>query len=257
MFINALACAIDAAHPKQVDSLSRQLWQAHAAGHIGDDDAQSLAERLHARRGESGAAQGALFRLGSSQTPAKGQNAPRAFLRAPEQRSPDRQASIRRRRKHAATGPLPPAIAAGFTTGETAVLRVIADEWLAHGASDRSLKELAARAGVCRSIAKRAVRLAELDGLITVQRRPRSGRKHLTNIIRVIRAEWIDWLNKGRRKTYATNACNRAKPDFRGVLNHPPRSKVCLAREGQGGRRLRETVENGGPRRNQIRAAPV
>jgi hypothetical protein len=94
------------------------------------------------------------------------------------------------------------------------VLRVIADEWLAHGVSDRSLKELAARAGVCRSIAKRAVRLAELDGLITVQRRPRSGRKHLTNIIRVIRADWIDWLNKGRRKTYATNACNRAKPIF-------------------------------------------
>jgi hypothetical protein len=77
--------------------------------------------------------------------------------------------------------------------------------------------------------ANRAVRLAELDGLFTVQRRPRSGRKHLANIIRVIRAEWLDWLSKGRRKTYATNACNRAKPisaEARGVLNHPPRSKV-------------------------------
>ena len=74
--------------------------------------------------------------------------------------------------------------------------------------------ELTARAGVCHSLAKRAVRLAELDGLITVQRRPRSGRKHLTNIIRIIRAEWLDWLRKGRRKTYALNACNRAKPDF-------------------------------------------
>ena len=75
-------------------------------------------------------------------------------------------------------------------------------------------RELAARAGVCHSLAKRAVRLAELDGLITVQRRPRSGRKHLTNIIRIIRAEWLDWLRKGRRKAYATNACNRAKPIF-------------------------------------------
>lgn len=256
MFTNALACAIDAAHPKQFDSLSRDIWRALSAGHIPDDDAQTLAERLHKRRGAPEAGRGALFPLGGPHTAAKRYR----IQRSPEQRSPDRQASIRRRRKHAATGPLPPAIAAGFTTGETAVLRVIADEWLAHGASDRSLKELAARAGVCRSIAKRAVRLAELDGLITVQRRPRSGRKHLTNIIRVIRADWIDWLNKGRRKTYATNACNRAKPDFRGVLNHPPRSKVLgrgLAKEELGGRRLRETVENGGPRRNQTRAAPV
>ena len=111
---------------------------------------------------------------------------------------------------------MPPAFAAGFTTGELAVLKVISDEWLAHGACDRSLNELAARAGVCQSLAKRTIRLAELDGLITVQRRPRSGRKHLTNIIRIISAEWLDWLRKGRRKTYATNACNRAKPDLCG-----------------------------------------
>ena len=52
MFINALAGVIDAAHPKQFDFLSRQLWQAHAAGHIPDQDAQSLAERLHSRRGD-------------------------------------------------------------------------------------------------------------------------------------------------------------------------------------------------------------
>ena len=88
--------------------------------------------------------------------------------------------------------------------------------------------ELTARAGVCHSLAKRAVRLAELDGLITVQRRPLSGRKHLTNIIRIIRAEWLDWLAKGRRKANAVNACNRAKPIFaeaRGVQKNPPRSQ--------------------------------
>ena len=122
---------------------------------------------------------------------------------------------------------------------------MISDEWLAHGACDRSLNELAARAGVCHSLAKRAVRLAELDGLFTVQRRPRSGRKHLTNIIRIIRAEWLDWLAKGRRKTYATNACNRAKPIFaeaRGVQNNPPRSQVLRK---AGGDRVDKTVEKG------------
>jgi hypothetical protein len=62
-----------------------------------------------------------------------------------------------------------------------------------------------------------------------VQRRPRSGRKHLTNITRIIRAEWIDWLSKGRRKAYAIKACNRAKPDFRlarGAQKNPPRSQL-------------------------------
>jgi hypothetical protein len=160
----------------------------------------------------------------------KAESVPRYLIqRSPEQRSPDRRASLLRRREHAATGPLPPAIAATFTTGELAVLKVLSDEWLAHGACDRSLNELAARAGVCHSLAKRAVRLAELDGLLTVQRRPRSGRKHLTNIIRIVRAEWLDWLAKGRRKAYAVGACGRAKPIFaevRGVQNNPPRSQV-------------------------------
>jgi hypothetical protein len=45
-------------------------------------------------------------------------------------------------------------------------------------------RELAARAGVCHSLAKRTVRLAERNSLIVVQRRPRSGKKHLTSIIR-------------------------------------------------------------------------
>jgi hypothetical protein len=219
MFYDQLATAIESARRSQLDDFSRQVWKAHGGGIVADDQAQHLQELIQRRRG---AVTGGLL----SSAPAV---APRYLIqRSPEQRSTDRRASIGRRREHAATGPLPPAIAATFTVGELAVLKVISDEWLAHGACDRSLNELAARAGVCHSLAKRAVRLAELDGLLTVQRRPRSGRKHLTNIIRIIRAEWLDWLQKGRRKTYATNACNRAKPIFaeaRGVQNNPPRSQ--------------------------------
>jgi hypothetical protein len=64
--------------------------------------------------------------------------------------------------------------------------------------------------------------------LITVLRRPRSGRKHLTNIIHIVRADWLAWLDKGRRKAYAIAACSRAKPDFhqaRGLEKKPPRSQ--------------------------------
>ena len=218
-FAEQFRSAIETAAIRDLDALSKKLWAAHGAGALADDQAQQLQEMIQQRR------QPAARALSSVTATA----APRYFIqRTPDQRSPDRRASIQRRRQHAATGPLPPNLAANFTTGELAFLKVLADECLAHGACDRSLNELAARAGVCRSLAKRTMRLAELDGLVTVQRRPRSGRKHLTNIIRIVRAEWLDWLCKGRRKAYAINACNRAKPIFaeaRGVQKNPPRSQ--------------------------------
>ncbi len=234
MFYDQLATAIETAGRNQLDDYSRQVWNAHDAGTIADDQAQQLAELIQRRRGPA---------IISNRAHVHALPARSYIQRSPVQRSPDRRASLLRRREHSATRPLPPALAATFTTGELAVLKVISDEWLAHGACDRSLNELAARAGVCHSLAKRAVRLAELDGLFTVQRRPRSGRKHLTNIIRIIRAEWLDWLAKGRRKAYATNACNRAKPIFaeaRGVQKSPPRSQALRK---AGGNRVDKTVE--------------
>ena len=108
--------------------------------------------------------------------------------------------------------------------------------------------EMAARAGVSLTVVKQAVRYAELDGLITVQRRPRSGKKHLTNIIRIIRVDWLTWLDKGHRKAYAIAACNRAKPDFPlagGAQKNPPRSQD----PGNSNRdRVDKTVKNGAGR---------
>ena len=197
MFINALAGAIDAAHPKQIDYLSRQLWQAHAAGHIRDDDAQRLAERLHERRNPPQTAQGALFRFPGNPAGAPAQNAWTAFPRRIEQRSPDCQASIQRRRRLAASGPMPPAMAAAFTVGELAVLRIVGDEVTAKGTCDRSLAEIAARAGVCRKLAQLTLRMAARDGLVAIERRPRPGRKNLSNVVRIISAEWSAWLKRG------------------------------------------------------------
>src|SRR3954463_9703087 len=51
-FCNQTAAAIDGARTlTRLDHLSKAIWQASAAGAVADDDAQSLAERLHARRG--------------------------------------------------------------------------------------------------------------------------------------------------------------------------------------------------------------
>jgi hypothetical protein len=213
MFLNALAGAIDAAHPKQIDFLSRQLWQAHAAGHIHDQDAQSLAERLQGR-------QATLFGLASSQTSARVQNAPRVFLRKPESKSPDRRRSIERRRRLAASGPMPPDLACQYTVGELAVLRIVGDEFHSKGTCDRSLAEIAARAGVCRKLAQRAMRMAARDGLITVERRPRPGRKNLTNVVRIISQAWLTWLRHRNHRPSGDPLTGQ------GEKNYLPRSQI-------------------------------
>src|SRR5215218_3598599 len=50
-FCDQMAAAIDGARTlTRLDHLSRSIWQSLAAGAVGGDDAQTLAERLHARR---------------------------------------------------------------------------------------------------------------------------------------------------------------------------------------------------------------
>src|SRR3954464_7840208 len=50
-FCDQMAAAINGARTlTRLDHLSRSIWQSLAAGAVADDDAQALAERLHARR---------------------------------------------------------------------------------------------------------------------------------------------------------------------------------------------------------------
>ena len=77
------------------------------------------------------------------------------------------------------TTPLPPWLGRKFTTGELSVLKIVADEFLAHGICDLSQNELGARAGVSKTVVKSALKIAEVDHntLLTIERRPRSGKK--------------------------------------------------------------------------------
>jgi DNA-directed RNA polymerase specialized sigma24 family protein len=104
---------------------------------------------------------------------------------------------------------------------------------------------------VSKTVAKRALKLAEVEhSMITVEHRPRSGRKHLTSITRIIRTEWLDWLRKGHRKAYAIKACTRAKPDFqqvRGAEKNPPRSQLLRNASV-------EPVDKSGKKRNRTGA---
>jgi hypothetical protein len=152
MFVEHLTRAIAAARTPQLDHLSAELWKAYAAGALSDDDAQAAAEAIRERK---------LASAPKAPPPPK----------ARRQRSPDRQASIARRRHLAASGPMPPALAARFTQAEMAAFRIVSDEVRHHGVCALHIDAIAARAGTCRTTVKNALREARRLNLVTVQER--------------------------------------------------------------------------------------
>jgi hypothetical protein len=94
---------------------------------------------------------------------------------------------------------MPPQIAANFTTGEAAVLTVVAREVQRSGRCEFYLDKIAALAGVCRSTAQNALHEARRLGLLTVTERRRRGAKSLTNVVEVISPEWRAWLRIGSK----------------------------------------------------------
>jgi hypothetical protein len=194
VFANHLSEAVAGASLAGCDHLARDLWRAYAAGVTDDTDAEALSAAIEDRR--RALRGGGASIAGKPQKPLASR--PTRFPPRRVQVSPNRRRSIERRRRLAASGPMPPTLASKFTQGELAVLRIVADEVRDHGACDRSYDELAARAGCCRSLARRAIRLAARMGLLSIEERPRPGRKHLTNLVRVRSMEWRVWLRLDR-----------------------------------------------------------
>lgn len=215
MFHATMRAAIDGARTlAQMDELSPAIWQAHQSGAVTDDEAQALAEALHARRA------GIRERIVPVGIPAG-----RKSLFPPRRTpcSPDRATSRERRRRLAASGPMPPQIAARFTTGQLAVLRIVADEVAEKSVCGLCIDAIAARAGVCRRLAQAAIRLAEGDGLLVIQERRHQGRKNDPNLIRIISREWQAWALRGRRSASSERpgqtGCKDQHPTDTGVLN--------------------------------------
>jgi hypothetical protein len=67
------------------------------------------------------------------------------------------------------------------------------------GHCDRTIAEISARAGVCRTTAQNAIRAAAAMGLLTVQERRREGQKNLPNVVRIVSREWLQWIRRGGR----------------------------------------------------------
>src|SRR5215212_3211222 len=105
MFADQLRAAITAAPRCELAKLGEALWKAWGQGLVTDDEAKALAETIEAKKALPAPLKPVQRRLGS------------------RPRSP---ASIERRRRWAASGALPPALASRVTLAETAVLAVIA-----------------------------------------------------------------------------------------------------------------------------------
>ncbi|WP_062224471.1 MULTISPECIES: hypothetical protein [unclassified Aureimonas] len=187
MLAHQIAAAIEAIRPSQFHDLSLTLWRGHAAGLIEDTEAQRLAEALEARRKPPKL----LHELPRPRQSLFPKRRPQLAKRHPER--------IGRRRRLAATGPLPATLAADWTTSALAVLRIVGDEVRDKGACERTLPEIAARAGVCRTTAQTTIRRAAQLGLVSIEERRREGAKNLPNVVRIISAEWMTWLRRGPR----------------------------------------------------------
>src|ERR687890_959626 len=219
-FCDPMAAAIDGARTlTRLDHLSRSIWQGLAAGAVGDDDAQALAERLHARR--------SVLR-GEIKPMDIPVGRPSIFPPRRLQRAPQRPVAIARRRHLAASGPMPPSLACKFTVGELAVLRIVGDEVHRCGCCARCVGEIAAGAGVCRSMVKNAIRTAARLGLLTVEERRREGRRNLPNVVRIVSKEWTMWLARGGRSSRPSAepliGCKKIRPTDKSYRNQRSRT---------------------------------
>lgn len=192
MFKDQIASAIMTARGgRALDDVSRAIWAGLAQGIIGDDEAQAFAEQLHARRMAENASRASPAAAGGFG------GRPSIFPPRRPQRPRMRAVSIERRRRLASSGPLPPSIACKFTVSELACLRIVGDEWRAHGACRLTLGEIAARAGCCRKLAQNVMRRAKRMGLVDIVERRMQGRPNLPNVVTVVCREWSAWLLRG------------------------------------------------------------
>ena len=177
MFVEEMRRAVQAAPRSDLPRLSGLLWKAWAAGAVDEDDAQGLAEAIQAKK-----------IIQASPSPRR---RPGSRPRAPE--------SMERRRKWAASGRMPPAIAARFTQGEAAVLATVAAEASSHGDCRLTVGHVAAIAGVGPSTVRNALREAVKLGLVTIEERRVRAFRNLPNIVRVVSPEWLAWMRLGRQ----------------------------------------------------------
>ena len=178
MFADEIRRAAEAAPRVKLPEVAALLWRAFGAGQVTEAEAEELSNLIETRKAAPVAPAASRRRMGSR---------------------PRTDASMERRRRWAASGRLPPAIAARFTLAEAAVLAVVSSEVVRRGDCRLCIDHIAAIAGVARSTVKNALRQARTLGLLTIEERAQTAWRNLSNVVRVVSKEWIGWMRLARR----------------------------------------------------------
>lgn len=202
MFADEIRRAIEAASRITLPQVTALLWRAYGEGKLTEVEAESLSGLIDARTlAASNPRLNKLLIPTTSQVGGAGdalQDRVAAPRRAVGSR-PRTDASLERRRRWAASGRLPPALAARFTLAEQAVLALVATETTRRGDCRLAVGHLAAIVGVAETTVRNAVREARKLGLITVEERRVTGFRNDTNILRIVAPEWTAWLRLARK----------------------------------------------------------
>ncbi|MCJ2141914.1 helix-turn-helix domain-containing protein [Methylobacterium sp. E-066] len=196
----------EAASRAALPAVTAALWRAYSDGKVTEAEAESLSGLIEARTLSTG-------RPWSEQTsnptetvtPQTGDPAKNVsgFAGAPRRAvgsRPRTDASMERRRRWAASGRLPPGLAARFTLAEQAVLALVAAEVARRKDCRLSVPNLAAVTGVAETTVRNAIREARKLGLVTVEERQITGFRNDTNIVRIVSPEWTAWLRLVRMR---------------------------------------------------------
>ncbi|GJE59115.1 helix-turn-helix domain-containing protein [Methylobacterium trifolii] len=190
----------EAAPRAALDAVAGALWKAFGEGRVSEAEAEALSTLIDLRRSSKN---GPRPGQGTNETILAPNSAnyqyragcPRKLVGS----RPRTDASMERRRRWAASGRLPPAIAAGFTLAEQAVLALVAAETTRRGDCRLTIEHVAAVVGVSRSTVKTALRQARTLGLVTIEERPVTAWRNLSNVVRVVSPEWLAWMRLARR----------------------------------------------------------
>ena len=179
MFAEEIRRAIPATPRVRLAELAAAVWKGFACGAVSEEDAQALADEIHARKAVPPAPVAPRKPVGS------------------RPRSP---AHMERRRRWTGSGWLPPQIAARFTMAETAVLSVIASEVARRGLCRLTIGHIAVLAGVCKATVRTAIRQAQALGILTSEQWRLTAWRSAPNTVRIVSPEWRTWLRMRDRK---------------------------------------------------------
>ena len=186
---------VEAAPCAALPAVTAALWKAYGEGQITEGEAEALSGLIEER---------SLFFIGgklrSSGVPQSDAAPDRVgSLRRAVGSRPRTDVSMERRRRWAASGRIPPGIAARFTLAEQAVLSLVGAETVRRKDCRLSVPNLAAVAGVAETTVRNAIREARKLGLLTVEERQITGFRNDTNIVRIVSSEWTAWLRLARK----------------------------------------------------------